>query len=87
MREVGATLPPPALQLYLILLSYADAQTGGCYPSYRRLAELMQTTRRNVMRYMLQLEAVSPALVTTDKRPGHSNKYWVHLPWLHPDKW
>jgi hypothetical protein len=70
LRAVATTpgLGVMAYRVGILLLSYADLQTGACWPSTARLANELQTDERRVRRALRELEEAN--LLTTDHVGG-----------------
>lgn len=68
IRELGATVGPLGIALYVVLLTYAKHDTGECHPSHGTLAADTGMSRRAVIRYLHRLKAAG--LILVKQKPG-----------------
>tara|TARA_R110000824_G_scaffold5504_1_gene25459 strand:+ start:1438 stop:2031 length:594 start_codon:yes stop_codon:yes gene_type:complete len=72
---IKAKTDTPTTKLVLFLLSnYAD-ENGSCYPSEKKLAELVQVSDRQIRRCLKWL--IDNGLVRAIQRSGTSNRYFL----------
>ncbi|WP_052748650.1 helix-turn-helix domain-containing protein [Microbacterium sp. Ag1] len=75
------SVTPPMLAVYVALLTFADLQTGECWPSLAAIAERASVSRATVARALDALEALG--VVTRTKRHDAagqaSNRYTVAM--------
>jgi hypothetical protein len=59
------------------LLAYHARRSDHCWPSIRRLASMLGVSRRQVMRYIAELE--QGGWITAAREPGRASVYWFLL--------
>ena len=80
MKQVGLK---PATKIVLYWLSdHHNSETGECFPSHKRLAELCEMTDRSVRNHLEELQNLGLIKIVERKRDNGSqtsNSYELHL--------
>src|SRR5947209_3001056 len=73
VRSYGHKIGPYGLSLYLALASYADYNTGECYPKLASLAKLAGMSERQARRHLRVLQSFN--LVNVKPRQQDTNVF------------
>jgi DNA-binding FadR family transcriptional regulator len=74
---IKQTTDTPTTKLVLFILSnYAD-ENGSCYPSEKKLGELVGVSDRQIRRCLTYL--IANGLITSQARKGTSNRYFLSM--------
>ena len=72
-----AELKPSSVVVYNVLLSYADFNTGRCFPGIKTICDFSGLVRQTVIDAIKELEDLG--LVEVTRRPGSHNIYQLIL--------
>lgn len=68
LNDFGKKLKPPGIAVYNVLASFSNSKTQSCFPSQETIAELINVSRKTVIKYIKILKTLK--LISIEKKKG-----------------